>query len=76
MNYDLLRIGDRVLAINNSFLAIERSDGSVDLYPVSFEEEQVKINANAVTTIGYPSEEISEDIEEFVTDNDVHVVNF
>ena len=31
---DLMNTGDRVLTIANDFLAIERYDGSVELYPV------------------------------------------
>ena len=40
MVYDLMNTGDRVLTITNDFLAIERYDGSVELYSVLRSEER------------------------------------
>ena len=76
MFYDLMNTGDRVLSITNDFLAIERNDGSVDIYPVISNDNKITINIDAVTTIGYTpcSDEIETD--EYTTENGVHIVNF
>ena len=76
MFYELMNTGDRVLTVTNEVLAIERNDGSVDIYPVISNENKITLNIDAVTTIGYTpcSDEIETD--EYTTENGVHIVNF
>ena len=76
MFYDLMSTGDRILTITNVFLAIERCDGSVDLYPVISNKSKITLDINSVTTIGYtPCRDVTE-TDEYTTENGVHIVNF
>lgn len=76
MFYDLMKTGDRVLTITNEFLAIERCDGSVELYPVVNKTNKITLDIASVTTIGYSP--CNDDIEtdEYTTENGIHIVNF
>lgn len=76
MFYDLMKTGDRVLTITNEFLAIERCDGSVELYPVVNTTNKITLDIDSITTIGYSP--CNDDIEtdEYTTENGVHIVNF
>ena len=76
MFYDLMNTGDRVLTITNEFLAIERCDGSVDLYPVISSKSKITLDINSVTTIGYSPCSDDTETDEYTTENDVHIVNF
>ena len=76
MVYDLMNTGDRVLTIANDFLAIERYDGSVELYPVLKMDKKIMIDTKAVTTIGYTPCNNETETEEYTTENGVHIVNF
>lgn len=76
MFYNLMNTGDRVLTITNDFLAIERYDGSVELYSVLKTDNKITININAVTTIGYIPCCDKTETEEYIAENGVHVVNF
>ena len=44
MVYDLMNTGDRVLTITNHFLAIERYDGSVEIYPVLKTDNKITLD--------------------------------
>ena len=76
MVYDLMNTGDRVLTIANDFLAIERSAGSVELYPVLKMDNKITLDTDAVTTIGYIPCSDKTETEEYTTENGVHIVNF
>lgn len=76
MVYDLMNTGDRVLTIANDFLAIERYDGSVELYPVLKMDNKITLDTDAVTTIGYIPCSDKTKTEEYTTENGVHIVNF
>ena len=76
MVYDLMNTGDRVLTITNDFLAIERYDGSVELYSVLKTDNKITLDIDAVTTIGYISCSDKTETEEYTAENGVHIVNF
>lgn len=76
MHYDLMNTGDRVLTITNEFLAIERFDGSVNLYPISNNNNKVILDTDAVTTVGYTPCSDDSEPDEYTTENGVHIVNF
>ena len=76
MVYDLMNTGDRVLTIANDFLAIERYDGSVELYPVLKMDNKITLDTDAVTTIRYIPCSDKTETEEYTTENGVHIVNF
>jgi hypothetical protein len=73
MYYELLNNGDHVFSITNDILAIERNDGSVELYPLSLKDNKLQLNTDAVITIGYSQDDCS---DKYITENGVHVVNF
>lgn len=76
MVYDLMSTGDRVLTITNDFLAIERYDGSVELYPVLKTDNKITLDTDAVTTIEYIPCSDKTETKEYTTENGVHIVNF
>lgn len=76
MFYDLMNTGDRVLTITNEFLAIERCDGSVELYPILKKDNKITLDTDTVTTIGYTPCSDETETEEYTTENGVHIVNF
>lgn len=76
MVYDLMNTGDHVLTITNDFLAIERYDGSVELYPVLKTDNKITLNTDAVTAIGYIPCSDKTETEEYTTENGVHIVSF
>lgn len=76
MFYDLMNTGDRVLTVTNDFLAIERSDGLVNLYPVINNKGLITFDINSVTTIGYSPCSDGNETDEYTTENGVHIVNF
>lgn len=76
MVYDLMNTGDRVLTITNEFLAIERYDGSVELYPFLKTDNKIMFDTDAVTTIGYTPCNYETETEKYTTENGVHIVNF
>lgn len=76
MFYDLMKTGDRVFTITNEFLAIERCDGSVELYPVVNNTNKITLDINSVTTIGYSPCNDDTETDEYTTENGVHIVNF
>lgn len=76
MVYDLMNTGDRILAITNDFLAIERCDRSVDLYSVISNKNKIVLDVNSVTTIGYSPFSDDTETDEYITENGIHIVNF
>ena len=76
MFYDLMKTGDRVLTITNEFLAIERCDGSVELYPVVNKTNKITLDIASVTTVGYSPSNDDIETDEYTTENGVHIVNF
>lgn len=76
MVYNLMNTGDRVLTSTNNFLAIERYDGSVELYPVLKTDNKITLDTDAVTTIGYIPCSDKTKTEEYTTENGVRIVNF
>lgn len=76
MFYDLMNTGDRVLTITNEFLAIERCDGLVDIYPINNKDNKVTLDIDSVTTIGYTPCGGETETDEYTTENSVHIVNF
>ena len=76
MVYDLMNTGDRILTITNDFLAIERCDRSVDLYSVISNKNNIVLDVNSVTTIGYSPFSDDSETDEYITENGVHIVNF
>ena len=76
MVYDLMNTGDHVLTITNNFLAIERYEGSIELYPVLKTDNKITLDTDAVTTIGYIPCNGKTETEEYTAENGVYIVNF
>ena len=72
MYYNLLNQGDSVLSINESLVAIERADGSLDLYPISIKDGEIVISTSTSTTIGMSSATF----DEYTTDSGVQILEF
>jgi hypothetical protein len=75
MFYELLNPGDRILTVIQNFLAIERTNDSVDLYPIFIKDNQICLNTDSVSTIGF-SENEHDDNDDYVTESGVSIVKF
>ena len=76
MFYDFMKTGDRVLTITNEFLAIEHYDESVDLYPMIINKNNITLDINSVTTIGYSPCSDDTEPDAYTTENGVHIISF
>ena len=76
MYYELLNSGDRVLSITTEFLVIERNDRSVAFYPLSMKDNEVLLNTESITIIGYSPDTRFENSDGYITKAGVHIVNF
>lgn len=75
MHYKLLNAGDQVLSVTDELLAVERNNGTVELYPLSQKDNTICINLQSSTVIDYIHEE-DDAGDEFITNEGVHIVNF
>ncbi|MFV0364725.1 MAG: hypothetical protein ACK5LL_16775 [Suipraeoptans sp.] len=76
MNYNLLNSGDRILTITSDFIAIERNDGSVDLYKLTISKECIYFDIEHPTTIGYSNESVDPITDSYETESGVRIINF
>lgn len=71
MKINVLRNNDRVINVTENFVAIERSNGEVDILPFVKENGNMWIDAENILTIGFGDNSI-----EVKTDNGVTITNF
>ncbi len=71
MKINILKSGDRVLGVTTDFLAVERSNGEVDILPLIKGEDSIQIDMHNTLTIGY-----EEDPVQTETINGVTIMNF
>ncbi len=50
---DILNKGDEVISVTNSFIAIRRNNGEVDLVPIEETNTGIRVDENGIVTIGY-----------------------
>ena len=53
MYIGILKKGDKVLSITQDFVAIERKNGEVDVYPIVKDGDLVRIDTQGIVTIGF-----------------------
>ena len=54
ININILKKGDEVISLNESFLAVKRKNGTVDVYKVVFNENgEIGIDPVKMAAIGY-----------------------
>lgn len=72
ININILKKGDKVITINEKFLAVRRKDGTVDIYNVFFNEEGIYIDPIRSAIIGYGEGMI----EKLLDDGETKIVKF
>ena len=72
ININLLKKGDEVLSLNEKFLAVKRTDGTVDVYNVFFNEEGIYVDPIKTATIGYGEGTV----EKMLDDGETRIVSF
>ena len=53
MRINVMSRGDKVLNVTSEMIAIQRSNGEVDIIPLTRDEFGVRIDIENITTIGY-----------------------
>lgn len=76
MSYELLNLGNRVLSINSDFVAIERNDGSVDLFKIIVNSKGIHLDVDHPTSINYATETENPIFESYETESGVRIINF
>lgn len=60
---NILKKGDKVLFVNNNFIAVKRKKGVVDLIPIVIDDEGlIRVDEMSITTIGYGNNEVKSSI--------------
>lgn len=70
MRIDILKKGDTVLSVNREFIAVQRTNGEVDLIPFEEDEMGLRVNTSKIVTIGYGNNTVSSKI------NGVTITNY
>ncbi len=70
MRINILKKGDKVLSVTANFVAVERTNGEVDIIPIIQDESGFRIDSENITTIGYGKNTVqSEPIDGVVITN-------
>lgn len=71
MRINILSEGDKVLNVTADFIAVERTNGEVDIVPLAKKENGLWVDIENITTIGYGNNTIQSE-----TINGVVITNF
>lgn len=71
MKVGILHRGDKVLSVTERYIAVQRSNGEVELIPLVMDETGLRIDTEKIITIGY-----GDNIVEAKTEDGVTIVNF
>ena len=71
MKVGILHRGDKVLSVTERYIAVQRSNGEVELIPLVMDETGLRIDKEKIITIGY-----GDNIVEAETEDGVTIVNF
>ena len=70
MKVNVLNKGDKVINVTDNFVAIERTNGEVDIIPFLKDERGLWIDTENITTIGYGNNTVqSETVDGVVITN-------
>ncbi len=67
MRVNVLKNGDKVINVTNTFVAIERVSGEVDILVFIQDESGVWIDTKNILTIGYGENTVEAEIENGIT---------
>lgn len=63
MRIDILKEGDEVLSVTQSYIAVKRINGEVDLVPLIDDPTfGLRVDVEKIVTIGYGDNEVSVDL--------------
>lgn len=71
MRINVLKKGDRVMSVNQETIVVERKNGEVDIIPIIVDGNNVRIDYENITTIGYGN-----NVVEIQDENGVKITNF
>lgn len=63
MRINVLKDGDEVLSVTQSFIAVKRLSGEVDLIPLIIDDEGMRVDSSKIITIGYGDNEVKADLD-------------
>ena len=67
MKINVMNAGDKVLSVTTNFVAIERANGEVEIFPLRKLRKGYTVDTQSVLTIGYDTEESQTEIIDGVT---------
>lgn len=53
MRINILNKGDKVINVTSEFIAVQRTNGEVDIVPIIADETGLRVDIEKITTIGY-----------------------
>lgn len=53
MKINVMKKGDKVINVTQNFVAVERKTGEVDIIPIIYDENEIRIDNERIITIGY-----------------------
>lgn len=71
MRINVLKKGDRVMSVTQETIVVERKNGEVDIIPIIVDGNNVRIDYENITTIGYGN-----NVVEIQDENGVKITNF
>lgn len=66
MRIGVLRKGDRVLSVTPEFIAVQRTNGEVDILPLQKDEMGLRVDLEHIVTIGYGNNTVQASNDEVV----------
>ena len=59
MRIDILKQGDEVLSVTPNFIAVKRRSCEVDLVPLVYDTDGLRIDTQKIVTIGFGDNEVT-----------------
>ena len=67
MKINVMNAGDKVLSVTNEFIAIEKANGEVEIFPLRKTRQGYVLDTQDTLIIGYDAEETQTEIIDGVT---------
>ena len=67
MRINILRLGDEVISVTETFIAVRRANGEIDLIGLEMTDMGLRINRDHTITIGFGDGEVETETEDGVT---------
>lgn len=64
MKIGILKKGDKVVNVTSDFVAVERSNGEVDIIPILKEANIFRLDVNGIVTIGFGNNTVQSRVDD------------